>query len=151
MVCCNIRTCHPAARLGEWLPQEMPGDDWGRAGAARQEGGSGLAGPGNSANCLKKCTIFFCHRRNDRQWIFFLSFFLSLGLYLLFWWIYFTFCFFCKAHFQLFYALIKKICGKRFPAFFFCSLQKRFFLQRNNASKKSFICAHVKRKTSTCF
>lgn len=38
----------------------MPGDDWGRAGAARQEGGSGLAGPGNSANCLKKLfTIFF--------------------------------------------------------------------------------------------
>lgn len=37
----------------------MPGDDWSRDGAARQEGGSGLADPGNSADCLKMLFTVF--------------------------------------------------------------------------------------------
>ncbi len=46
----------------------MPGDDWGGARAARQEGGSGLADPRNSADCLKILLAdIFCHRFNDRQ------------------------------------------------------------------------------------
>ncbi len=36
----------------------MPGDYWCGARAARQEGGSGLADPRNSADCLKILTYF---------------------------------------------------------------------------------------------
>lgn len=115
-----MHICHPAAWLGEWLPQEMPGDGWGGARAASQEGGSGLADPRNSADCLKiLLTDFFSHHHhhNDCQWFFPFVLSLSLGLYLLSWWIYFTLCFFCKARFhQLFYEPIKQ-CGKTCTAF----------------------------------
>lgn len=69
---------------------------------------------------------------------FFLSFSLSLGLYLLFWWIYFTFCFFCKAHFQLFYALNKNCVKKKMLCLFLILTPDIFFFsrQRNNLSKK---------------
>lgn len=42
-----------AARLGERVPQEVPGGGWSRAGEARQEGCTGVADQRDPANRLR--------------------------------------------------------------------------------------------------
>lgn len=48
----DLVRCVPAGRLGERLPQEVPGGGGGRATAAGQDGGAGLADQGDAANRL---------------------------------------------------------------------------------------------------
>lgn len=128
------------------------GQSWsGKAGRRLWIGWSG------KLSQLSKTIVyyFFCHRCNDRQRIFSCRSLSVLVSYLLFWWIYFTFCFFCKAHFQLFYALIKKCVEKdALPFFFFFS--KGIIHSKNHllALMLSWTCvtfSAVKCKTSTCF